>query len=641
MENKIVNLVKDRKEKTPLILEKKEKIESRSIVEIISQDYDFKVGDMFIGTKTNYWFELYRISNILVEDEDGKKLSIEDACIELEKATYVDAEDHVHYFNVFDIIVNNINLEKIEWLRSSTYNIGGRYYDDLYKEFCQGGFTRIKSLEELKIYVHEFENNIKNFSKFDLANNEKSDETSLAVMDQSLLTNMQKLYNNKRNEIQLLQAIAKYKMEQLNVIKDKFITIVEKIHKVIGKIELYLGVNEDIIQIQDGIPASVDTPISLFQRILYMDEEVGVVEDKGLDWRNIDDFDNWLVDGHLDLIAPLPKCIVILRVRRKDKRYSPIKWENDNLNEPNRYTYFLIRNGDKVYRIYAELTIHPRLFPKLNEIEENEKSRFADEHLMDNYHNHFLVIQGIIDRSDMLWPLPHKIDIFNSETWNGIIKLVRDDEMLLPDGHITYKEWKEKLNSYNKVGSRIIYSGVEWNDKKDRIRGGNTYHYPSQGIYNLKRLVSTKPENYSFWFNPEDDIWSYVGYHYTYHSRKKAIAFVVKKDDYCIINYDNMKIEDIDFYVNCRQEREHYLELIPLLKELKKEKLKELEEEKAFTDLIFKQMKLDTNNNKYRSIIKQTIEWWKFKVKEKRPLIREDAKALRMIKSKVKKELLK
>jgi hypothetical protein len=252
---------------------------------------------------------------------------------------------------------------------------------------------------------------------------------------------------------------------------------------------------------------------------------------------------------------------------------------------------------------------------------------------MDDYHNHFLIIQGILDRSDLLCPLPHKIDIFNEETWKGMLQLIRDDEMLLPDEKVPYKVWKRKLNEYNKIGSRIVYSGVEWDDKKDRMRGGKPYEGPDLGVYNLKREEGKN--SFVFWYNPEDTVYDWNNYRNYSHERKKAVAFVVEKDDYCIINYDHMKIEDIDFYINCRQERENYLELIPLLKQLKKEKLKELEEEKAFKELIKSQLNIPVED----SLVDEVIEWWKMKVIEKRPLIREDKKAMRMISSRVKKLL--
>jgi hypothetical protein len=100
-----------------------------------------------------------------------------------------------------------------------------------------------------------------------------------------------------------------------------------------------------------------------------------------------------------------------------------------------------------------------------------------------------------------------------------------------------------------------------------------------------------------------------------------------------------MKLEDIDFYISCRAEREYYLSLIPLLKRIKKEKLKELEEEKYFKQLVIEKLHLNSASIKEMKIIDEAIEWWKFKVIEKRPLIREDSKAIRMICSKINKQL--
>lgn len=614
------NLIKHRKEKTPLILENR-KIDPRPSKEIALKEYDFKVGDLFLGTSVNKWFELYRISEIT-----------ERGSIELEKAELNEG--------IIEYILKGGKIEGLQWRKYSSSRLEG--YNNLPNDINRGEYTRIKSLEEVKQYIKEFEENISDLSKFDFSIPEESNETSLAIMDQNLLKSMSKLYRDKASQIQLLEAIAWYKMKELSIIKNKFMSIVNKIHKVIGKIELYLGVNEDVVQIQDGETSPVDTPISLFQRILYMDEEVGVVEEGGLDWKHIDDFDNWLIEGHLDLIAPLPKCIVILKVRRKDKYYSSNVWNNKELNRNNNQTYILIRNGDKVYRIYTNLIISPRLFPGINEIEEKIDSSMNNS-AVDDYHNHFLILQGIIDRSDLLWPLPHKIDIFNEETWKGMIQLVRDDENVLDDGRVTYKKWKEKLNSYNKVGSRIVYSGVEGGeDGERRIIGSNRWiaGFPPPGVYNLKR-VSREDSHYKrfvFWYNPEDLIYDWGRYTYGSHTRKKAVGFEVSQNDYCIINYDMMKLEDIDFYLNCRQERHHYLDLIPLLKQLKKMKLRELEEERGFKELIIKQLNVE-ETDLVRKVLEDAIEWWKMKVIEKRPLMREDKKALKMILGRVKKEL--
>jgi hypothetical protein len=633
LENKIINLVNTRKDKTPINPPLKEKIDNREISVVLKEDYDIKVGDLFLDVERDP--ELFRIKKI--------KKGIFKGNIYTE---YIETEHK--YIRGF--ISSSVEVDSEEE-KSEYYNKWKRYGDhsisDILSKLEHNRWARLDFEEQFFELLNKYEENVKDFSVFkEKTSQEVSSETSLMRMDENYLKSMEKLYNEKQNKMLLLQGIARYKMLQLQVIQKQFLTVVEKIQKVIGKIELYLGVNEEVIQIQDGVVADTNEPIHLFQKILYMDEEVGVVEDGGLDWKNIDDFDNWLLKGHLDLIAPVKKCIVILRVRRNDKCYYKNVWDNKDANQENRYTYFLIRNGDKVYRIYASIIIEPRLFPKKTEIDDIN----SDEHVwrkeeavkekIDKYHNHFLPIQGILDRSNLLWPLPHKIDIFDENTWGKILILVRDDELTLPDGHLPYSEWKEELNSHNEIGSRIVYSGLSWrSEPKSRIRGASQFtQSPSRGIYNVKRFEDETKHRLVIWYNPEDTVYNWGNYwsgNYS-HVRKKSVAFILYRNEECVMNYDHLKVEDIDFYINCRQEREHYLDLIPLLKTLKKEKLKEKVEEDAFKELIFIQLKLE-GNKQNREIVDKAIEWWKFKVIEKRPLIREDAKAIRMIMSKIRK----
>ena len=112
-----------------------------------------------------------------------------------------------------------------------------------------------------------------------------------------------------------LEAIRK----NLGLILADFKKKIEKIHKVIWTIELYLGIEEDIIQIQDGEKADIKEPIVLRQALMYMDEEIGDVMDdgKGLDFTNIEQFDAWLLKysswykkANYEVLVPEQKCIV-------------------------------------------------------------------------------------------------------------------------------------------------------------------------------------------------------------------------------------------------------------------------------------------------------------------------------------------
>jgi hypothetical protein len=148
------------------------------------------------------------------------------------------------------------------------------------------------------------------------------------------------------------------------------------IKKRIFGVELYAGLVEEVAQIAEGAPASVDEPIQLFQRRCYMDEECLCDYDVGgMRFAHLDQFDAWLLRPHnLQRILPHPRCLVAFQVRRKE-------WENteheptlaefvamlfNNSREPDKYTYLYMRNGDNVYRLGTGIDFEEKLFPDID-----------------------------------------------------------------------------------------------------------------------------------------------------------------------------------------------------------------------------------------------------------------------------------
>lgn len=626
-------IIKITNHNTPIISEKKQVEDNRSYEVRLREDYNFKVGDLFVDVKNGTY---YKIDEILTTYE-WKSRGIQ------REMSFNEEILHISH------LWRNNNDEEYEWGTYGTFTVK-RLLDQLQK---RDSWARIPSIEAYEKKIDELAKNFNNLEEaYGKINDEKtSDSTDLMRQDKESLKVMQDIYKNRKNEILVLESLMNKKIRELEVIKDRFATVVYKIKEVIDNIELYLGIKEDIVQIQIGERAPVDTPITLRQKILYMDEEVGITTGGGLDWKSIDQFDEWLLDdNHLDLIMPEKKGIVILRVRRKDKKYDENPFLNSVINESNHQTYFLIRNGNCVFRIYANIIIRDRLFPgrdEIRKIEENE-DYFKHKNLGDTlneYRKNLLVIQGILDRSDILAPLSRKINLFKDSGIDGLINLVYDDERLLPDGRVTYSQWKKQLNSYNKVGSRILYSGVQTSYDEGEARKVSKYtRSPKRGVYNLERKSTGTWHKFDFVFlyHPGDDVFAYDWKHgYHFRERKRRAKFEVYKDDYCIINYDHITLDDLDFYIYNRNEREHYLEIIPLLKQVKEEKLKEEKEEMLFKDLMVREFGKDVNDILYRKLVMDGIKWWKNKVIQKRPLVRDDKKAFKMIKTFVKQQLEK
>lgn len=70
---------------------------------------------------------------------------------------------------------------------------------------------------------------------------------------------------------------------------------VKQMEEGIWTVNLYLGRDEEIFPITDGEPAPADTPITVRQTVLFMDEETtALAEEGGMDFRKMEIFDEWL-----------------------------------------------------------------------------------------------------------------------------------------------------------------------------------------------------------------------------------------------------------------------------------------------------------------------------------------------------------
>jgi len=143
-------------------------------------------------------------------------------------------------------------------------------------------------------------------------------------------------------------------------------TVIEERAERLGLMHLYMGVNNQIVQIRAGKNAPDETKIHIFESIKYMNEEVGILEDfQDIDFSNLSIFDDWVADHYHELL-PLPKCIQIMRVRRnKSSRYKIEPFQTDP-NEFNFEYYFLFRNGGNVFRVFGDIPIPEGIFPTDN-----------------------------------------------------------------------------------------------------------------------------------------------------------------------------------------------------------------------------------------------------------------------------------
>jgi hypothetical protein len=424
----------------------------------------------------------------------------------------------------------------------------------------------------------------------------------------------------------------------------------------ISVLQTYLGTHEEIVNIKKGTPAAADTIIHMRQLLLFMDEECTIAaEEGGIDCESIEQFDKWLCDPkHRDQVIPEQKAIVALKIRRTSKEYKD-EWESSVKNAANRMVYILIRNGENLYRIYTELRLGGVLFPTKDEFEEffYEKRFNWDKHkderismtpgsrsymqamekaesVQREYFKVLILIQGILDRTKIFEPMPIpelRVNICNLEDCTKYIAFIYDAENLLTCGKLTYDEWLKNANSKINVGIRVIgkFRSYYSTDRDSRITPKNSGHPNQDELYTIEGQMDGA---YFFRFD-RGEIWS----GYQLREAKRRASYKVHISDKFIINFDSVTTEEVNYYINSRINRHHYIDMIPLMRLVVKLKEKEAKEEEPFRLLLISEIckahKVEISLAAAK--VDELIQWWKFKNLTHRALKSEDAKAIRMI----------
>lgn len=500
--------------------------------------------------------------------------------------------------------------------------------------------------------------------------NSQSDSTELMIMNKDLLINTKNALMIKKNFLQARSQAAQQLLEkkrwELLKIADHFNAIIRKLNRLIYTIELYLGVNEQLHHIQQGTYGK--GPICFRQRRLYMDIEVGDPTDEGLDFRNIEAFDEWLLKfnaywkmKNYEIMLPEQKGIVIFKVRKESKNYSENPFINHMMNEANHFTYILIRNGENIYRIWADIVIGDKLFPNQEELasiaeaaskEKDRRNRDENEleSKFERYKLNMILMQGLIERTPCFPEEQMTVSLFKQPIPEEAIKFIYDADYskMLPHGIPTFKEWWASMMGFE-VGDRVFLLGRELNyseGKRSQRRFLKYYAHdssipdnPHSGVY----LVEQYKEIQNEWqikrgdpirtekiikYDPGKRWWSEDNE----GKRTMRTSFIVYPDDSFIINWDRISRKDLkllEFYSHTRIGREAYLFNIPAIMGIVKEKQKEMASEDDFIRLVLEDSGFDPEKDFELGV--DMVDWWKTKNKWKRWLKTDDFKAYRMI----------
>lgn len=495
---------------------------------------------------------------------------------------------------------------------------------------------------------------------------EKLDRVGQADQIKDVLATTAKDMKNSRKALQMhvkaSKALMRFKFETSAAmcrVKDT----VEQLEKVMVTLNLYLGANEDILQIKMGEWGKENTPLSVRQLVLFMDEEslIAAESDTPFDFKNVYDFDDWLCDPeNLKQVLPEERGIVCLKPRRSDLNYSDDPIHNYQLNKENRRTYILIRNGENLFRIVPTWSIGETMFPSKKEMDEcfikksynydtnkyETKTVKAGTDAFDkaveqfdtkaiHYRNTLTIIQGIIDRTGIFPDLQEAgVNVLNVAENSNYINYINDAEnaYLLRDGNPTFREWQKATNAKLIRGNRVIVLFETYNEIAEKSEGISeilpvdkwqlntiTREMGDQINISVKRLVWDRKNSYSY--NKE------------YIEGKTKGAIQVDRETPYILAYDLANTNLINHFLNDRLSRENYTYMIPLLKHLKRLKEQEEKDEKPVRDLITAQIlnRMDLTKEQAELKAQEKINWWKFKNIRHRSIMDDPDTAVKMI----------
>ncbi|MAL05452.1 MAG: hypothetical protein CMH36_01135 [Microbacterium sp.] len=440
----------------------------------------------------------------------------------------------------------------------------------------------------------------------------------------------------------------------------------EKMAEVLWTVDLYLGRDETLQLVRDGAPAPADEPITVRQKVLVMAEESLIMMGKrntGMDADDIPHFIEWLAsdDANLNRVIPERKSVVVLIPTRVQSR-SGNAWEDAARDAQNTRSYWLLRNGERLYLLTVDpqLKVGDRVLPRRREFVEvfdrglfgfgrrsGEPVRpgsdewFEIEKRADARRRHYmrimLVLQGLIDRTPVWHPLPPAGVSFLSiaDQDAGKIVLLQDDEssIQLGEGGETFLQWQTRLNKLLRPGLRVIgnwhtrdfselyYDGDRFTrGSHPRLHPGNAEYPPTNephliegrrdggfviryertdGVYKRNQPVPDKPG------------WVYTGE--TRVDAKQRASCVVQASDSWVLPFDLVTVPELERFLYSREERsKHFLSMVPTVRAALEAKRAEAALEADFRGLIGQLLVAEgADAEGISEVVDDLVHWWK------------------------------
>ncbi|MEH0110643.1 hypothetical protein V6N00_13105 [Tersicoccus sp. MR15.9] len=490
----------------------------------------------------------------------------------------------------------------------------------------------------------------------------------------ALQAQQQEMKDDLERQRQELEAAFRARQAELDAQMAPLKAELKKLEEVSWTVDLYLGRDESLTLVRDGAPAPADTPLTIRQKVLVMAEESLILMDRGatgMDYKDINAFVTWLIAApeNLDRVLPEPKGVVVLIPTRVPSCSGNI-WEDSAKNAYNEASYWLLRNGEKLYVLTVDekLKIADRVLPNRTEFTDVFGRRLfgvdigkpvvpgSEEWLemqeeADARRRHFmrivLVLQGIIDRTPVWHPMPETglnlLSVADQDAGRVVLIQDGDTSLQLGDGHETFAAWQRRLNAQMRPGLRIAGDwrtegfndlwGKDWRGRSAHTRL-NPPNVDSRPATDQPHLIEGRRDGgFVIRFERTDQVWrkytepdpdkpGWVYHRDRLETPTQRASCVVKTHDDWVLPFDLATRAEIAYFLNSREERsKHFLSMVPALRAVLAAKDAEAATEAPFRGLLARMLEAEGEPAEtVPATLDELVHWWKVAHTWARPL---------------------
>lgn len=383
----------------------------------------------------------------------------------------------------------------------------------------------------------------------------------------SLQAEIEKITAELEKRKQSLLAELEKKKAEMDAMKKQLETELFILESEIYSIRCYTGEVIQFVHLTSGKEAPHDMPITLFQKLRFLDEEFGKAYSLyDFDFKNEKLFEKLLKTkpSLVELFCPNEKCVALIRVSKTEKHYDYIDTPIGVILDTYEVYHgkkigILIRNGENLYLGWTDdekINIPEDMFftPSEKTVSDEDADEMQNTPIKEMVSRYFVfnILQGALDNKNML-SLPNGVTVSLSKPSEYVVFSTADNA-LEDNRYGTFAEMIERVNSRISVGDSILalealrdgkYSGgiygcVHFNRDHNFSHRTGDVHLKDGGIYKIN-LIENDNGDLEYYVSLVKNGPDYIYRNGDFEKRKRdAYArFRVDSDEFINLTYLN------------------------------------------------------------------------------------------------------